>query len=876
MQSNSRSPVFFQRFLTPYIQASRKYRYVIVLATLAFAGFCSWYSTHLRIDSNLDALLPRDTETIIAMHEAKQRLGSSDMYTIAIALDDPVELARLQDRLADSLRQWPDVVYAQCQRDNSFFRKHALLYLPQAQLENISNKLNDLQMDLGKRGPLTVDLFDDEPAGEGSPAADTPPPAGSDASVKDGKDGTSGKRGKNRQWFDADLPQQLGLPDEAAESFNRFLTKKDTSGAPAFDPKAGIPASLHARLMGRTREGRLIGLVQASLKKPSSDFDYVKTVTARSESLLNSIRKDYGAKLEVGVEGPYKELTEVDSLSKNGLLATAISVGLNILIIVAFFRGIGSVIVIFIQATLVCLVTLAFTTFVYGDLNLYTAFVISILFGMGIDFSIYVLGYALRLIREGKTWEAALIQSLDDLFFSLLVGASTTIVGLLTLLISKFVGYYEFGVQASAGITLSLVGVYLVMPAFIFAFESLAGFPGLGWLRLRPAAPLRWPFAWRPNWPKLARYPALFVAVGTLILAGFGTRLKFEYDFDKLRDTRKGPEGLPVSIALGSNRTSSQPVVVMGKDSAALAALQDTLLHRLTVERDPYLRSFLTLATFVPPAAAQTQRLGEIHRIDTLISARVFDKAKGDDSAMVGNLRELVKTVPFQPSDIPPWSLNLLRERDGSYGRMGFIYGRYNSSNALDAAEFQKRYGHLSAGGEKLSSYCSSFVFSDIVRIVKLDSLRVAILMGISLILLLAVVLRDKRLLIACFVQMLIGVVWILGLMGIFGLKVGPFNLIVITTLQGYAVDVASYMLLGYLRLGKNKIGELYSGIGALVAVCTLSTAAGYAGMLFTTHLGIASIGKFAVLGLLTLLATSFCITPWLAMKLLPSPEGEG
>jgi predicted exporter len=75
------------------------------------------------------------------------------------------------------------------------------------------------------------------------------------------------------------------------------------------------------------------------------------------------------------------------------------------------------------------------------------------------------------------------------------------------------------------------------------------------------------------------------------------------------------------------------------------------------------------------------------------------------------------------------------------------------------------------------------------------------------------------------------------------------------------------------LRLGSKRLGELYSGIGALVAVSTLTTTAGYAGMLFTTHLGIASIGKFAVLGLLVLLGTSLCLTPWLAMKLLPEPE---
>ncbi len=850
-KTSHQKPGLWKGFLKSYILFSKRHRFLIVGLSIIASVLCGYYATHLRIDANLDALLPRDTETIRAMHEAKARLGSSDLYTIAIVMNDPVELAHLQDRLADSLRKWPDVVYAQVARDNSFFRKHALLYLPQVQLKKISEKIEDLRLDLGKQGPLTVDLFDDEP----QPTE------------------TKSKR----EWFDADLPQQLGLPDEAAESFSRFL-KKDKTTTDKYDAKEGIPDSLRSRLMGRTRDGRLVGIVQASLSKPSSDFDYVKTVVARSEALLNPVRAEYGSRLKTGVEGPYKELAEVSSLASNGLLATIISVGLNILIIAFFFRGLGSIIVIFLQAVISCLVTLALTMSIYGHLNLYTAFVVSILFGMGIDFSIYVLGYALRLVREGKDWTFALSQTLNELFYSLLVAASTTVAGLLTLLASKFVGFYEFGVQASAGIVVSLVGVYLLMPAYVFATESLGNIPGFAWLKLKPAKPIHWPkylpFTWKPNWKKITKRSAYSVLVGAVLLAFFIPRLAFEYDFSKLRDTRgEKDSGLPVSVALGSNRTSSQPVVVMAHDSASMAALQDTLLRCLTVKRDPYLRSFLTLSTFVPPAQAQQDRLVDIHHISELISARVFDRAKGDDSAMIANLRELTQTNTFGPQDIPSWALNLLRERDGSYGRLGFIYGRYNSSNALDAAVFQEHYGHLTVGGEKLSSFSSSFVFSDIIHIVKSDIIRVSFWMILVLILLLAFIFRDWRLLTACIIQMVVGLVWILGLMGLFGLKIGPFNLIVITTLQGYAVDVASYMLLGYLRLGRYRIGELYHGIGSLVAVSTLTTTAGYAGMLFTSHMGIASIGKFAVLGLLVLLGTSMCLTPWLAMQLLPEPK---
>ena len=117
---------------------------------------------------------------------------------------------------------------------------------------------------------------------------------------------------------------------------------------------------------------------------------------------------------------------------------------------------------------------------------------------------------------------------------------------------------------------------------------------------------------------------------------------------------------------------------------------------------------------------------------------------------------------------------------------------------------------------------------------------------------------------------MVVGMIWILGLMGLFRIKIGVFNLIVISDLQGYSVNLCTYLLLAYLRLGRHRLREIYSDIGVLLVVGTLTTTAGYMGMLFTTHLGIISIGKFAVLGLPTLLITTLGLTPWLCMKLIP------
>ena len=819
---------------------------LVVSFFVLLAAIAGLLATRIHVDADLEGLLPQKSPTIMALKETKARYGSTDLYTVSIVASDPALIASVQNRIVTQMRAtWPDVVFVQDNRDATFFREHALLYLPVPYLEQLLKRL-DATRDEIKRGPLGMDLLDDNP-----------PPKG--------------------PWFDATLPQQLGLPDEAADEFEKFLKPPDSTtrqDRDMTDAKAGIPDSLRSRLIGALGNGRYVGVVQAVLKKPSSDIAYVRTVLSRSAAMLDPIRNELGSKLQIGVEGPYKDFQEVESLSSNGTFATGISVLLTILIVLVFFRSTGPIFLVIGQALVSCLLTLGFVALTYGRLNLYTMFVIAILFGMGTDFSFYLFGYAQRLVRQGISWEVALERSLEDMLWSLVASATTTVAGLLTLLVSRFAGFYEFGVIASFGISASFLLTYLFLPSAVLVAHRLSVHGGLGWLTVDPKSAKG--VLQAPSWlPKFSSVTAAIAIIGAVALLPFAFRVGFEYDFNNLRDTRPSAPGLPVREALNSKRTSSQPVVILANDPRSMDALHDTLMRRLTVDRDTMLRSFLTLRSFVPSIADQKTRLPYLKRLDSTLSDKVFDKASGKDSAMVAMLRRQVRAKAFGPLDIPEWALNMLRERDSSYGRIAFVYGRFNSSDSRDAAKFEARYGHLEAGGEKLSCFSSSFVYADVVRLVREDSIRMSFLMLGILVVLLAILMRKPRAIAICVVGMAVCLAWILGLMGLFGMKVGVFNLIVITTIQAALTDVVIYLVLAWERGGRRDLLDLYTGIGTLMIVAIGTTIAGYAGMCFTTHLGIRSMGNFAVLGLGSCLVVSLSLTPWLCRKLLP-PVTEG
>ena len=828
-----------ERLASGWIGFSIRHAGKLVLAwiLLGVVGFA--VSRQLRIDPDLESLLPQQSRTIQAMHETKRRFGSTDLFTISMVARDPAEIARIQDRIRKQMEtQWGDAVWVQTDRDRSFFRSHALFYLPVTQLRHLGQRLQ-AKVESIRRGPLGMDLLSDAPA-------DTGP------------------------WIDA-TPAQLGLPDEAASEFRAALGNEAGPEAGFVDTKAGLPDSLRSRLIGRLPDGRFVGLVQAALRKPSSDIEYVKTVLQRARLLLDPIRNQYGSRLEIGVEGPYKELAEVESLARNGEIATVISILLTLAIVVGFFRRPGPIVLVASQALLSSALTLGFTTLAYGRLNLYTMFVIAILFGMGTDFALYTMGYALRQARRGLAWPEAMSTTLKDLSSSLVAASVTTVAGLLVLLTSQFAGFHEFGVIASVGILLSFSLTFLFLPPALFCYLRAArAVPGIAWLQLDPAGATS-AERLEPTWiARLSRGSALVAIGGAVLLAPFASRLAFEYDFEHLRDMRPNGPSLPIQEALGNNRTSSQPVILLTRDVATMDALHDTLAARQADGQDTLLRGFLTLRSFVPRPQLQQERLREFAHLDTVLSDPAFAKASGQDSASLAMLREMLTARPFGPEALPPWALNLLRERDGSVGRIGFVHGRFNSADARDAQLFQSRYGTLQVPGKPVWSFSSSFVYADVVRMVREDSLRMSLLMLAALVILMALLLRRLAPLVVSLVGMLVSLAWCLGLMGLLGVKVNVFNLIVITTLQAGLTDVVIYLVLAWERQGRQGVARLYTDIGLLMGVAIGTTITGYAGMLFTTHLGIRSIGSFAVLGLSCCLLASLAVTPWLCQKLLP------
>ena len=858
-----------ERFSNWYIPLICKHQYKALAFYLVLAVLFAipiLFKPGLKLDADLSHLLPEGTPSVKALEESYQRFGSTDKFMIAIQSEDMDLVVALQDSVTEYIhKNWQgDFVSTQVDNENQFFKDNALLYLPVKHLENIRDNLEDLQLEIGrKNGPLVVDLL-----GESS---------------TDSASATTPK--KERVWFDENLPQELGLPDEAVSAFDAFFKKgnsdsslmtqdeaKNLSDDDEWNPKSTIPSALKNRLIGSPRPdstGKILfnGVVNAKLIKPSTDYEFVTHILARTDSLLAYFSsKKYPVPTRFTVEGTYEGLKEVDEVANDSVFSFAISLVLIIFLTIFFFRSVKGPILVVSSVLYACLPTLAFTALFYGKLNPFTVFVASIILGIGIDYSIHILGTSQKLMHKYATLEEVLEAAQRKMLKPFILASFTTIAAFLTLLAAHFRGFYEFGVVASMGVLFSMLTSVLFLPVLV---KCMGGIPKAPDNTLLPRS---WDEAKILRFFKYVAFAGF--ALGAVSL-WFAQDVDFEHNLRNLRrvstnvKVKSNKISTKVTRATGKAVTST-PAAVMGSKPEQLDKLYDTLMVRLHVEHDSTLGSFLTLKSFVPPQDSQKQRLEVIEEIRDLAEARVFDRAEGDDSVNVANLRKLSAVEnTFTAEDVPSWTLDLLREKDGSYGKIGFIYGDFPSWDAHALHRFQERYGHWNFDGEELRTFSSQFILSDVIDSVKKDSFRLALVIILVIFGTLVISFRKPKLFLAGCISFGMGTLLTLGLLGFltdmfeFG-KISIYNVIVIPMALGIGIDATIHMITSWMSDKNLTLRQLMDTTGRNVMASSTTTIAGFVGFLFTTHRGLKGIGDLACISIAMFLITSVVFTMYL------------
>ncbi len=123
------------------------------------------------------------------------------------------------------------------------------------------------------------------------------------------------------------------------------------------------------------------------------------------------------------------------------------------------------------------------------------------------------------------------------------------------------------------------------------------------------------------------------------------------------------------------------------------------------------------------------------------------------------------------------------------------------------------------------------------------------------------------------FLPILISWIWTLGIMGITGLKLNYFNIIICTIIFGLGVDYSIFITKGLIQKYRYGSDELRS-FKSSILISALTTLTGLGVLILAKHPALRSIAGLAIIGIVSVLIVSFTLQPILFQWLVES-KGE-
>ena len=566
----------------------------------------------------------------------------------------------------------------------------------------------------------------------------------------------------------------------------------------------------------------------------------------------------YHPEMTISIGGSYKNKIDEYNVILDDIKSTLIFgfVGV-VLILTIYFRQ--PLAVFFVAIPLVMGLTWAFaiTYWTIGNLNTMTGFLFVILFGLGIDFGIHMFARYL----EDRMSKMDVRQSVETMLIqtgqAIMTAALTTSMAFYSLTITDFKGFSEFGFIVGTGIVMSLVSMTMVLPAFLVLADER-----LKLVRMRHV--LGHERGGRKGKFPMARL-VFAVAVAVTVYLGYNLgRIQFEYDFTNLRSNLATSKKVKDKInTLSKFRGESHsPSVVLADSKEELEEIVAVLNVRIAGDDPtPTIDKIRTIWTFLPKQ--QEEKLAVVAELRELVDGEGAKLLKGEQKERVDALRKLMDVNRLNVDDLPRNILRKFSTVDGSRAHFAFIYPSVPLRDGRKAIEFADDT-HLitTESGKTFYSSSSSIVFADMLKLMIRDS-RWAI--SITLLVVLLIVFIDFRSIrngLLVMLPLICGAVWMCGSMFLFGMKLNFYNMVALPTIIGMGIDNGVHLFHRYQEEGANSMPVILRNTGGAMLVSMLTTMVGFFGLITARHPGLNSIGKLAVIGLLTCFVAAIVVLP--------------
>jgi hopanoid biosynthesis associated RND transporter like protein HpnN len=518
---------------------------------LATAGILFYAGTHLGIEGATEALLDHD----LPFRQAERRYQEAfpilyeNIFVVVDALT-PEGAGEAASALATRLQAQPRYFHrAYLPGGGAFFDQHAFLYLETEELEDLADRLAEVQ-------PYLAELSRD-----GSLRGLASMMARGVRAVREG---------------DVSGTELVAMFDHFGDAL-----RAGAEGRPFHLSWAEVLAGRELDTEARRR---------FLLVQPVLDFDALQPA---KEPILavRRIAGELGLTPEHGVQVRITGDVALSYEEMEAVRGQAAMAGLASFVLVGLILSLGLRSARLVLATLLTLLvglawTAGFTAVAIGHFNMISVSFAVLFIGLGVDFGIHFCIRYRELASRGVRHADALVETAQSVGSSICLCAATTAIGFFAFVPTDFVGVAELGLISGAGMFISLFCTLTLLPALVsmrpVSFRS-APTGGFAWKRAGlMALPVRH--------PRGVRASALVLGVGAVFLLP-----KARFDNNPLNVRDPSSESVRTfNELLEKGGTSPWSINAVAEDVASANMLAEELRKLETVGR------VITVTDYIP------------------------------------------------------------------------------------------------------------------------------------------------------------------------------------------------------------------------------------------------------------------------------------
>jgi predicted RND superfamily exporter protein len=815
--------------------------FLLLALVSAFYSFLLY--KNLRTD--IEELLPESAPSVRDMKVAANRFSGMNHLEVVIESQDVKAGEKFQKDVADRLRALPPGIVAEVKEDihaeRRFFERYRAYYVDLPDLEEVLEK-SKAKLHTATKKMFDLGFDDDE-----DKAVDS---------------------------------KQLGLP------IKRLREKYDSKNNGMIDR---FPDDYFQMNKGTTR------VVLAFLPGKVSSVGGNQRLSKAAERIVKELDPTkYAPDMKVGLGGDVQNVVEENRELVKDLVESFVVVTILVTGVIWIFFGTLSCVGV-LSFTLLVGVTLTFglSYFVVGYLNANTAFLGSIVIGNGINFPIVLLARYTELRRHRLAYEEAMSIAMRETWKPTLAAALAAGVSYGSLALTDFRGFSQFGIIGAIGMTCCWIASFTALPVIIFVLEKL------GWMRVRasersdrgPAARLA-PFAVKHH--KGLAIATVLVSIAAAWGASHLSRRTIESDLSKLRNKW--------SMEHGSGYWGKKTDDIFGRGLTPTILLTDGRAETLKVfeqlnviqKREGDNSPFASVSIVDDVLPGQQPRKREILlELNKLLTPKVRSTLGKQEATLVKDFLPAVVPPTFTAKDMPEAIIKGYSETSGRsdtvlqvYPRIdpagptvgGNTHGTWNGEEVLRYTALLREA--ISKSGVRAVILGQNPISADMLESVERDGPKATLFAFLAVALLVILMFPRPRQAVPMLLSLLLGVLWMVGMIGAFGWRINFLNFIALPITFGIGVDY-SVNIFGRLYQERKQGGggakdviRVIRETGSAVILCSCTTVIGYGSLLMSGSQAFVSFGKLAVTGEITCICAAILSLPALWL-LLPSHRDQ-